>query len=884
MNLPQGDRTPMLEQYLAIKKEHPDSILFYRMGDFYEMFYEDAKVASEVLGLRLTSRSHGKNAQRVPLAGFPYHQLDSYLTKMVKSGRRVVIVEQTEDPKKAKGLVKRDVSRIVTTGTNPASIDSDEPGAVRLAAILRRGDVWGYAWIEVASGEFLAGQFDAEEIGVIAAQVDPVELVVPEGDPQVGPARPARGAPPLLSKLEDWVWESSFARRTLLDHFNVTSLKGFGLDSLDVAASAAGALLYYLKGNLRADPAHITNLATARLSGRLFLEATTKRNLELVEALSGVRQATLFAVIDKTVTPAGRRLLFNRLLEPLAERARIEERLEAVEELFKNADLRSSLRGILKRSGDGQRSLARLATRRGSARDLVALGETLTLAPEFRLLLETCQAPLLQSLHSRISPLEELRDLLKRALVDDPPLTVTEGGLVRAEYDAEVDELSTIRQHGRTWLEDFERNERQRVGIHNLKVGYNRVFGYYIEITKSQQDKAPDDYQRRQTLVNAERFTTAPLQEYETKLVGAEERIAVRENEIYLELVEKTLAASFPIQENAKVLAEIDFFSSLAELAQASAYRRPVIKDDDKIILHGSRHPVVERLLPKGEEFIANDLEIGGDGARILILTGPNMAGKSTYLRQTALTVILAQMGSFVPALEAHIGLVDKLFTRIGALDNLAGGESTFLVEMQETAAILHNATSRSLVLFDEVGRGTSTFDGLSLAWAIVEYLHETPRLKPRTLFATHFHEMVDLERHLSGVVNFNVAVKEYGDKVIFLRKIIRGGCDRSFGLHVAQMAGLPVEVVARAREVLRNLEDNDLKPGETAAESPAPNRKRSTGLPMRHIAQLSFFDPIEPKLRERLKSVEVNNLTPLEALTLVAELKALSDEVKTGI
>jgi len=539
--------------------------------------------------------------------------------------------------------------------------------------------------------------------------------------------------------------------------------------------------------------------------------------------------------------------------------------------------LRKDLRSLLKHNGDGQRNLARLATRRGSARDLAALAEILASVPEFKLRLETCQAPLLQSLHGRLNGLDELRSLLQSALIDDPPLAVNEGGMIRPGYDAEVDELRAIRHNGRAWLEDYEKTERRRSGILNLKVGYNRIFGYYIELTKSQLDKAPDDYLRRQTLVNAERFTTAQLQEYESKLVGAEDRIALRENELYLELVAKTLVHSFSHQENAKVLAEIDFLGSLAELAQAENYVRPKISVDDKIILRGSRHPVVEKLLPKGEEFIANDLEIGGEEARILILTGPNMAGKSTYLRQTALTVVMAQLGSFVPAREAHIGLVDKLFTRIGALDNLAGGESTFLVEMQETASILHNATSRSLVLFDEVGRGTSTFDGLSLAWAIVEYLHETPRLKPRTLFATHFHEMVDLEKHLNRVVNFNVAVKEYGDKVIFLRKIVRGGCDRSFGLHVAQMAGLPGEVIARAREVLRNLEENDLKPGDATVEPSASERKHPTKLPARHIAQLSFFDPIEPKLRARLKDIEVNQLTPLEALSIVAELKNLS-------
>ncbi len=545
-----------------------------------------------------------------------------------------------------------------------------------------------------------------------------------------------------------------------------------------------------------------------------------------------------------------------------------------MDELFRRDELRDAVRNLLKRAGDTQRCLARLATGRGSARDLVSLREAVALMPEFQQLLEDAGAKLLLSLRGRVSALPDLRDRLAEALVDEPPLAVNEGGMIREGFDPELDELRRIKASGRSWLEEFELRERERTGIPNLKVGYNRVFGYYIEVTKSHQSKVPAEYIRRQTLVSGERYTTDQLQEYEEKLLSAEEKIVQRESELYRGLVARTLERSFELQENARVLAEIDVYAGFAHLATEAGYNRPVIREDDRIALKGSRHPVVERMMPPGERFVANDLELGGDGARILIITGPNMAGKSTYLRQVALTVILAQAGSFVPAQEAQIGVVDKLFTRIGALDNLAGGESTFMIEMQETASILHNSTRRSLVLFDEVGRGTSTFDGLSLAWAIVEYLHNTTRLCPRTLFATHFHEMVELERYLPHVENRNIAVREYGDRVVFLRKIIPGGCDRSFGIHVAKMAGLPLEVVDRAREVLEKLEHNDLDPGRTE-----PEKTPRAQPPRKQIVQLSLFDPVETKLRDMLRNIDPHRVSPLEALQILTDMKRQSTQ-----
>jgi len=874
---------------MAIKREHPNAVLFYRMGDFFEMFYEDAKIASEVLGLRLTSRAHGK-AAKVPLAGFPYHQLDVYLTKMVKAQHRVVIVEQVEDPKLAKGLVKRGVVQIATAGTNPAAIDQEDTQSNRIAALIKESNKWGLAWADIATGEFFAGEFAKDDLRMIAGQVAPVEVVLPEGRLDAGLSLFSNGNKPIISKVESWIWEPTFARQTLLDHFKTRGLKGFGIDHLELAVSAAGALLHYLKGNLRTDVNHLTNLARSEVSGFMTMEAATRRNLELVESLTGNPQATLFAVINHTVTGAGRRLLFNRLLSPLADLNEINNRLDAVDESVDSDEIRNTFRELLKKSGDIQRYLARLATGRGSARDLAGLRDNLESMPDYQQNLDNTQSSLLQTLNKRINPLNDLKSMLKDALKDDPPLGTSEGGMIRDGHKAELDELRQIQSSGRSWLATYESNERRRTGIPKLKVGFNRVFGYYIEISKLHIEKVPNNYIRRQTLVNAERFITPELTEYEEKLLGAEEKINELELEIYRELVSQTLNRSAALQENAKVLAELDFLCGLADLAIEESYCKPELDTSDQIILRDSRHPVVEKLIPPGEQFIPNDLELGGKGKRILIITGPNMSGKSTYLRQVALTAILAQMGSFVPAGEARIGIVDKLFTRIGALDNLAGGESTFLIEMQETASILHNSTDRSLVIFDEVGRGTSTFDGLSLAWSIVEYLHETERLRPRTLFATHFHEMVELEKHLDLVANRNVAVREYENKVVFLRKIIPGGCDRSFGIHVAQMAGLPTEVIDRAREVLQNLEDNDLNPGQSnenekdkgredvedfqeVHKSQSRSKKR---YPKRHTAQLSFFDPIESKLRETLENINPDRLTPMEALQLVAELKRI--------
>ncbi|MBT3233156.1 MAG: DNA mismatch repair protein MutS [Calditrichaeota bacterium] len=884
-------RTPMLDQFMKIKSEYPDAILFFRMGDFYEMFFEDAKIASEILGLRLTSRAHGKKTSKVPLAGFPHHQIDSYMTRMVKAKQKIVVVEQIEDPKLAKGLVKRAVVRVATAGTNPAAVDQEEIQSNRIAALIRHKSKYGLAWADIVTGEFQAGEFSEGELKLTAGHLNPVEIILPESRGDYDPRKFLDASSAIESKVEDWIWESSFARQTLLDHFGTRGLKGFGIEHLDLAISSAGALLHYLKGNLHTKADHMTHLARADVKGNLVMEASTLRNLELVDSLVGNHQATLFAVINHCITGSGKRLLYNRLLSPLADIKRIEHRLDAVESLKSNIGHCNEFRDLLKQSGDIQRLLARLATGRGSARDLVGIRETLIIMPDYQNKLLSLDSPLLKRLEKGIRTLDNLKVKLQESLHDNPPLYTHEGGMVRDGYNIKIDELRQIRSQGKSWLGTFEAEEKKRTGIPNLKVGFNRVFGYYIEVTKSHVDKTPDNYQRRQTLVGAERYITPELGDFESKLVGAEDKIFALEKEIFQELVELTLEQSAALQENAQILANIDFLCGLAVLAEEEGYNRPTLNESDRILLKGCRHPVVEKLLPPGEAFIPNDLEIGGDGKRIQIVTGPNMAGKSTYLRQIALSIILAQLGSFIPAESGQIGVVDKLFTRIGALDNLAGGESTFLVEMQETASILHNATDRSLVVFDEVGRGTSTFDGLSLAWSIVEYLHEKKGLRPRTLFATHFHEMVELEKHLEFVENRNVAVREYDDKVVFLRKIVSGGSNRSFGIHVAQMAGLPPAVISRAKDVLKNLEANDLNPGEESSRNISKTRALEESIepksrtkikskkivnPKARVAQLTFFDPVEKELRTILETVDPNNITPLEALNLVVELKRI--------
>lgn len=866
--------TPLMKQYLRFKAKYRDAILFFRMGDFYEMFYDDAKIASQVLGIALTSRAHGK-AANVPLAGFPHHALDAYLTKMVKAGYKVAICEQVEDPKKAKVVVRRDVLEVVTPGTVLTDSLLDTKRNNFLVALYLKGERCGLAAADVSTGDFLAGEFPLSQLKEQVLRAEPAELLVSEEQlpyimEQLGPAPQA-----MLSKCEEWVFHRDYAYELLTEHFGTTSLRGFGCEDLDAGVSAAGAVVHYLKENQKNELRHLNRLSRLQEVDYLGLDAATRRNLELVAPLNpGSTRATLLSVIDRTLTPMGGRMLVQWLLRPLTSKSAIDRRLDAVEELVKQGQLREKLRDLLRRVGDLERLMARVNTGRANARDLHALMRTLAVIPEVKSCCAPLEAAMLRDIQQRLQELRPLVDELQRALVDEPPLVVTEGGIIRAGYSAELDELRAIAFSGKDWIARLQTRERERTGIPSLKVNYNKVFGYYIEVTKPHLSKVPAEYVRKQTTVGTERFITPELKEYEEKVLGAEEKIAVLEYELFDRLRKQVALETEAVQSNARLLAQLDCVASLAEVAVGNRYVRPEINESTAIVLKNSRHPVIERLLPAGQHFVPNDLYIDSGTDQILVITGPNMAGKSTYLRQVGLIVIMAQMGSFVPAAEARIGVVDKIFTRVGASDNLAGGESTFLTEMNETANILNNASPRSLILLDEIGRGTSTFDGLSIAWAVAEYLHNTPRLAAKTMFATHYHELTELALILPRVKNYNVAVKEWGDRVVFLRKIVPGGCDHSYGIHVAQLAGLPKEVIERAKEILSNLETEALTP----SDQPKLALRRTSSSDEAQQLQLDIFAAQERQLAEALRKLDLDNLTPLQALNKLSELKKKVD------
>ncbi len=863
-------KTPLMAQYLAIKNKHKDAVLFFRMGDFYEMFYDDAKLAAEVLGITLTSRAHGKAAD-VPLAGFPHHALDTYLSKMIKAGYRVAICEQVEDPKLAKTIVKREVLEVVTPGTTLSDDLLESKRNNYLMAVVPAPKVCGLALADISTGEFQITEIDPATLADRVATIAPAEILVSETHYQALLGRLNTIGSVTVTRREDWTFQYDFAYESLTDHFGTSSLKGFGVDDLHAGICAAGAILAYLRENQREKLVHINRLTRLRDGDYMLIDASSRRNLELLQSMHQARRhGTLLSILDQTRTPMGGRLLVNWISRPLISVPAIEARLDAVEELYRQSDLRRDLIAILKGSGDIERLLAKFAAGRANARDANAVLASLTVVEKVLALLQNVEAPLLKQARDGLAPLPELAAEIKRALVDDPPLAITDGGFIRRGYNQELDKLREIAYSGKDWIARLQQQERERVGIPSLKVNYNKVFGYYIEITKPHLSKVPNYYIRKQTLVNAERFVTPELKEYEEKILGAEEKIVSLEYELFNQLRQFILKFTQALQQNAQQLALLDCLSCLAQVAVDYQYRRPRIHDGTEITIKEGRHPVIERLLPPGEVFVANDTHLDTNSDQILIITGPNMAGKSTYLRQVGLIVIMAQMGSFVPAREASIGLVDRLFTRVGASDNLVAGESTFLTEMNETANILNNATPRSLILLDEIGRGTSTFDGLAIAWSVVEYLHNMPRLAAKTIFATHFHELTELELVLPRVKNYNVAVKEWGDRIVFLRKIIPGGCDHSYGIHVAQLAGLPKEVIHRAREVLANLEAEALNAGNV------PKLAQRRTKPQADNRQLSLFAELEKSLREELQKIDPNQLTPIEALNKLDQLKQL--------
>ena len=869
-----------MRQYLDAKNQYPDAIVFFRMGDFYEMFYEDALVASRALELTLTSRSKDAGGNGIPMCGVPYHAADGYVARLVKKGFRVAICEQTEDPKKAKGLVKREVVRVVSPGTltDASYLEAREPAY--LMSIAPAGDSYGVGLIDLSTGEFTTAEFRngdgfqalADEIAVLR----PREVVVP--------SREIIDSLPEIARLQltvttadAWTFEPESARRTLLDQLRVHGLDGFGLEGRTAAIQAAGGLTAYLRDTQKADLAHVRAISYKTAGDSLIVDPITLKHLEVVIGSEGSAKGSLLEEIDRTVTSMGARLLRAWLLRPLASLERIRDRLDAVEELAFRSTERGKFRDALKSVHDLERLVARIALGTAGPRDLVALRQSLAAIPRLRQVLEPLQAPLVLSLVAALDDLGDLRGDIERTLVDEPPALAREGGFTRDGVDREIDELRTISRSGRQVIADMEERERGRTGIASLKVRFNRVFGYYIEVSKSNLHAVPADYQRKQTIAGGERFTTPALKEYEEQVLGADERILSRELEIFESLRLRVAGESTRIQESARALSALDVLAALAETAAVSNYTKPHIHDGDEYLVTDGRHPVVERFAAGA--FVPNDIDLNGSTRQLVILTGPNMGGKSTYLRQAALIPLLAQIGSFVPAKHAKVPIVDRIFARVGASDNIARGQSTFMVEMQETANILHTASSRSLVVLDEIGRGTSTFDGLSIAWAVAEHLATNAKARPKTLFATHYHELTDLADALPGVINAHVAAREWKDDIVFLRKIVSGRSDRSYGIQVARLAGLPAPVVARAKEILTGLERDELSRGGRPTLSGAAGDPRTSQLGLFAAPPADQLQVEHEAAIQRLKAIDVDDVTPRQALELLAELKRLAED-----
>ena len=850
--------SPLMQQYQRIKQQHPNALVLFRVGDFYELFYEDAVRVSRELQLTLTSRQKEAGVP-IPMCGVPYHAAQGYISKLLQRGHRVAICEQTEDPSKTKKLVKREVTRVVTPGT------TDEAAVVAprdhnyLVAVFPTPDRIGLAYADLSTGEFRATEFDGEKSGEACfeelAILRPKETLLPAGTKWPKTSGAAH------SEVDEWVFSPENSARLLMQHFGVASLDGFGFTGHPGATGAAGAVLHYLQETQRASLAHLNGLGFYRQQQWMMLDAVTTRNLELVEPVfAGEQEATVIAVLDDTRTSMGGRLLRSWLLRPSLDLAEINARLDAVAELKAQTVGRGTLTADLEGFGDLERLLSRITLGTAHPRDMLSLGTSLERVPKIKADLAKFQAARLGELVGRLDELADVAGLLGRAIAQDAPLSLADGGVIREGYHAELDELRELSRGGKSYIAGIETRERTRTTIDSLKVRFNNIFGYYIEVSKANLHLVPADFERKQTLVNAERFTTPELKDYERKVLDAESKILEWERQLFAELREKVAAHAARIRQTAAALAEIDVLVNLASLAAQANYCRPEFTTGD-IEVVACRHPVIEHLAEKGQSgrFVPNDLYLNNETHRILVITGPNMGGKSTYLRQAALVAIFAQMGSFVPASKARLPLIDRVFTRIGASDNLARGRSTFLVEMTETAAILNTATPDSLVLLDEIGRGTATFDGLSIAWAVIEHLHQVTRSK--TLFATHYHELTELAEHLPGVCNLRVAVKESGGEIVFLHRVEPGKADRSYGIEVARLAGLPKPVVERAREVLLEHERSEEKISEDLT-------------PVEHPMQLTLFTALNHDVVRRLAEANLDELRPLDALNLLAELK----------
>ena len=890
----QRGRTPLMRQYYKIKERHPKAILLFRMGDFYESFDDDAETVSRLLGITLTERNNG-DADDVPMAGFPHHALDSHLPKLIRSGLRVAICEQTEDADNSSGkVVDRDVVEVVTPGVSFHDQLLNPKQSNFLAALHfgtgRDKDRIGFSFIDATTGEFSVTEAGIDQIQDLIQTVAPSEVIVDKRRTD-RLQQHLREIPFTVTEQEDWVFKYDFAYQTLLEHFGTHSLKGFGVDEMDLGVVAAGAALYYLGETQKGKVPHVRTIKRYSKEEHIALDPETKRNLELVQSIQDDgHEGTLVDILDDAETPMGGRRLRGWLVRPLREVNRIQNRLNAVEAFVEDRDLRQNLREKLGQMGDLERLAGKVATGRAAPSDLIDIKHTLRHLPAVLDLLSDAAPDALDAIEERLRACPDIVDRIQNALVDDPPAKISEGGLIRDGYSEELDELRTIAQEGKDWVANLEKEESERTDIPSLKVGFNKVFGYYIEVTDTHAEKVPDDYIRKQTLVDSERYVTPELKEMEEKILTAEEKIETLEQELYNELRDTIAQQTGVLQENAELLAHLDCFAGLAAVAERHDYVRPSVNDGLTIDIEEGRHPVVEQTLPPGDPFIPNDMCLDPDDEQVLIITGPNMAGKSVALRQVGLIVLLAQVGSFVPADAAQIGVVDRIFTRVGASDNLAAGESTFLVEMNEAANILNNATARSLILFDEVGRGTSTFDGLSIAWAIVEYLHERPEVAARTLFATHYHELNAMADRLERVHNYRIQVSEHEGEIVFLRKLIPGGADHSYGIEVAKMAGLPDAVIARAHEVLQNLESQHLEVGGDGKMDEASDPLSGDGMRAKkgdaeavpdledsQANQMHLFgqpDPVAEEIKEMLGEIDPNRITPVEALMKLSEMK----------
>ena len=874
-----NELTPMMKQYMQTKEEYKDCILFYRLGDFYEMFFDDALTASKELEITLTGKNCGLE-ERAPMCGIPYHAVDSYLNRLVSKGYKVAICEQVEDPKTAKGIVKREVIRVVTPGTNLDTQGLDETKNNYIMCIFYMADRYGLSVADVTTGEYLVTELDSQtKLMDELYKFMPSEIVCNEAFYMSGLDLDdlKNRLHMAIYSLEAWYFDDALCRETLQEHFKVASLEGIGLSDYECGMIASGALLKYLEETQKNSLSHMSRLTRYATGNYMVLDSATRRNLELVETLrEKQKRGSLLWVLDKTKTAMGARTLRKYVEQPLIDKESIVKRLDAVAELKDNAICREEIREYLNPVYDLERLVGKITYQSANPRDLIAFQSSLSMLPSVKCILKDMESDLLKEIYEELDPLEELCDLVGRAIQEEPPLAMKEGGIIKDGYNEEVDRLRKAKSEGKNWLADLETKEREKTGIKNLRIRYNKVFGYYLEVTNSFKDLVPDYYTRKQTLANAERYIIPELKELEDTILGAEDKLCALEYELYCE-VRNTIAAELTrIQRTAKAVAKLDVIASLALVAERNNYVRPKINEKGVIDIRDGRHPVVEKMIPN-DMFIANDTYLDDKKQRISIITGPNMAGKSTYMRQAALIVLMAQLGSFVPASSANIGLVDRIFTRVGASDDLASGQSTFMVEMNEVANILRNATSKSLLILDEIGRGTSTFDGLSIAWAVVEYISNSKLLGAKTLFATHYHELTELEGKISNVNNYCIAVKEKGDDIVFLRKIVKGGADKSYGIQVAKLAGVPDPVINRAKEIVEELVTADItgKVKDIAVQGSETKKKTQKKLDEVDLTQFSLFDTVkDDDVLNELKELDISHMTPMDAMNKLYQLQ----------